>query len=203
LNSPTSPPATPLDWSALDITTLLGQWRSGDLPARDALVAALYPILRSQASARLRQVTPGELSISATDLAHEAYLRLIEQRAVYANRGHFLAIVAQTLRRVLTDLIRDRSAQKRGALAQKISLTQLNLDQLDQAPIDGPSPFEITHLLQALETLERREPIAAKVIELRFFGGLSIAESAEVLGIGTATANRHFALARAWLATRI
>jgi RNA polymerase sigma factor (TIGR02999 family) len=193
------PPA----WDALDITTLLGQWRGGDLHARDALVAALYPILRSQAAARLRQVTPGELSLSATDLAHEAYLRLIDQRSGYANRGHFLAIVAQTLRRVLTDLMRERSAQKRGASEQKISLTQVNLDQLEQGPIDSPSPFEVTHLLQALEALERREPIAAQVIELRFFGGLSIAESAEVLGIGTATANRHFAMARAWLASRI
>jgi RNA polymerase sigma-70 factor, ECF subfamily len=196
-------PANLPDWSTLEITALLGLWRAGDGQARDALVAALYPILRSQAAARLRQVTPGELSLSATDLAHEAYLRLIEQRAIYANRGHFLAIVAQTLRRVLTDLIRDRNAAKRGALEQKISLTQINLDQLNQAPIDSASPFEAMHLLRALDALERREPIAAQVIELRFFGGLSIAESAEVLGIGTATANRHFTLARAWLAARI
>ena len=186
-----------MNWDSLAITQLLASWRGGEINARDRLVEALYPMLMSQARIRLMRISPGSLSLSATDLAHETYLRLSEQRGGFANRSHFLAITAQTLRRVLADLLRDRKAHKRGGDDEIISLSDVDLEHASPA-----NSLDLADLLQSLELLERRDSVAASVIELRFFGGLSAAETAESLGIGVATANRHFAFARAWLFRR-
>lgn len=187
-----------MNWDSLAITQLLARWRQGEVSARDRIIEALYPLLMSQARMRLLRISPGSLSLSATDLAHETYLRLSEQRSDFANRSHFLAITAQTLRRVLANLLRDRKAYKRGGEDEIISLADIDLEQSS----NESTSLDLAELLQSLEYLERRDPIAASVIELRFFGGLSAAEAAESLGIGVATANRHFAFARAWLLRR-
>ncbi len=185
-------------WTELNITHLLNAWRAGEAHAGEQLIAALYPILRKQAAARLHRIGPGQLSLSATELAHETYLRMLDQRGEFVSRTHFLAIVAQTLRRVIADLLRERATLKRGRSDAVISIDQLDPDQIAEVP----QPLDIAEFIQSLEILERRDAIAARVIELRFFGGLTALEAAEVLGIGVATANRHFAFARAWLTRR-
>ncbi len=179
-----------------DITAQLDRWRAGDLLARDALINYLYPVLRAMAGGELRG---GRLSMRATEVVHEAYLRLCEQRADWVGRSHFLAIAGQTIRRVVVDAARRREADKRGSEAQHIELSLADeAGELAQAP-------SLDWLLvdQELTRLGRRDGKAAEILELRYFAGLTNDEIAEYLGIGVATVVRHWQFGRAWLHQRL
>ena len=178
-----------------DLTSLLDRWKAGDKAAERVLIETLYPILKRSARSALGKCAHGRLSLSATELVHETYLRLIQQRNGFDNRSHFMAIAAQTLKRVILDLLKARGRDKRGNAQDLISL-----DATDAAlQRSSDQPLNLVELLQQLETLSKRDPAAAQVMELRLLGGLSTLEAAEVMGVSLATAGRHFAFARAWL----
>jgi RNA polymerase sigma factor (TIGR02999 family) len=179
------------------VTDLLQRWRAGDDQARDALVAQIYPILHEMARRELRG--GGRLTLRATELVHETYLRLCEQRADWEGRTHFFAITAQVIRRVVVDALRRRDAQKRGAESQHIELA---LADADGELADEPT-LDWLLVDQELTRLESRDPVAAQVLELRYFGGLTNDEIAEHLKIGVATVVRHWQFGRAWLQRRI
>ena len=184
----------------IPITALLAEWRGGDKSAEDRLMGALYPMLRAIAH-RLLRPSGHRLSLRTTDLAHESFLRLAGQRADWASRTHFLGIAARVTRRVLIDLIREREAEKRGADVEMISL-DLEFDGDADIAADE-SRIDWLALEQSLQQLETRDPIAARVVEFRYFGGLSNEEVAEALDIGVATVVRHWKFARAWLHRRL
>jgi RNA polymerase sigma factor (TIGR02999 family) len=179
----------------IDLTEQLKRWKAGDKAAESALIAALYPALKRSARSALGKCAPGKLSLSATELVHETYLRLLQQRKGFENRAHFMAIAAQTLKRVILDLLKARSRGKRGN-----ALALIALDATDAAlPIAPDQPLNLVELLQQIERLSTRDALAAQALELRLWGGLSTEDTAEVMGVSVATAGRHFAFARAWL----
>jgi RNA polymerase sigma-70 factor, ECF subfamily len=180
-----------------DITGLLSAWRAGDKHAEELLMAALYPQLRAQAAQQLRAL-PAARCLRPTELAHEAYLRLVEQRTPWVNRGHFLAIAARCMRRILGDLLRAQATEKRGDGVQTVSL-----ESLDHDIAAKDESIALGDLLESLNLLERREEAVARVVELRYFGGLSIAETADALDMSVATVGRHWAFARAWLQSQV
>lgn len=179
-----------------DVTTLLAAWSDGDVGARDRLLEILYDELR----ARAQQLMAGERrthTIDATGLVHEAYLRLVNQsRASWQNRAHFLAMTAVMMRRVLVDHARGRRRAKRGGAWQSVTL---DLSEISGAPV---SP-EVLDVDEAIESLATVDPVQAKIVELRFFGGLSIEETAQVMKISPSTTKREWQMARAWLWRRL
>lgn len=188
-----------METSELPVTTLLGRWRDGDRDAERQLIEILYPQMRRLAAAQKAR-HGGVLTLAPTELAHETYLRLREQSGVeWQSREHLFAIMAVVLRRVLIDYLRERSAEKRGG-------GQLLLDIADVSENDQPaSPgrFEWFALEQALQKLEAMDSEVAKVVELRVFAGLGVAEIATVMKSSTATVGRQWRFARAWLASAL
>lgn len=177
------------------MTGLLQAWACGDLEARDALAQVVYGELRRRAAAYLRRERPGH-TLQPTALVHEAFIRLIGQRHVeWQGRAHFFAIAAQMMRRVLVDHARERHAEKRARTIQ----VELN-DQIGTSP---PPDCEVLLLDQALGELARLDPRQARVVELRYFGGLSEQEVGEVMLLSRATVTREWQSARAWLYRRI
>jgi RNA polymerase sigma factor (TIGR02999 family) len=174
------------------ITQLLVQWRAGDPGAESALIEAVYPVLRQLARQRLNRAAP--MTLAVTDLVHDAYIKLIDQRDTpFANRSHFYAISAHVIRRLLVDHQRERMAQKRGGDDVKVTL---------DAALDVPSiecTVDVLDIDRLLTRLERIKERAAKLVELRFFAGLSLEEAAENLSVSLATAKRDWQFARAWL----
>lgn len=174
-----------------EVTGLLLAWSSGDETARNRLFEAVYGELRRLASARLRGERP-DLSLAPTALVHEAYLKLIDQRRVHwQNRTHFFAIAGQVMRRVLVDHARARAAAKRGGNAR------IPLDQIDV----GIAAREVDVLaldaaLDKLASVDRRQ---SELVELRFFAGLTVEETAAALDVAPITVKRDWALAKAWL----
>ena len=168
------------------------EWRRGSREALDELTPLVYDQLRILAARALRRETPGH-TLQTTALAHEAYLKLIDQsRVEWQDREHFFAVVATMIRRILVTHARRRHAVKRGGMRAPVTLHEA------VAPIPGMS-LEILALDAALENLSRMDPQQSRIVELRFFGGLSIEETSRVLAISTATVNREWNLARAWL----
>jgi len=185
--------------AADQVTDLLDRWRAGDQSAESDLMKHLYPALRAMAQREVGAAGAGKLTMRATDLAHEAYLRLLDQRSPWQNRAHFLAIAGRTIRRVAVDLVRQREAEKRGA-----GIDFVTFDWQDEK--GQPAAADSVDLLaldQALEGLEKRDAVAAQVVELRYFSGLNNDEVAEVIGIGVATVVRHWRLGRAYLHSRL
>jgi RNA polymerase sigma factor (TIGR02999 family) len=182
----------------IGFTALLARWRAGDKLAEQELMDVLYPLLRAKAQLEL-QGASFRLSLSATDLAHEVYLRLIEQRAPAENRLHFLAIASRVTRRVLVDLLRARAAEKRGGGVDRVSLELTG----EAAEVSVADTIDWLALEQALTTLDKRDPVAASIVEMRYFGGMSNGEVAAQLQIGLSTVARHWEFARAWLHRRI
>jgi RNA polymerase sigma factor (TIGR02999 family) len=182
-----------------DITHLLGRWKLGERGVDNELAEAIYPTLREIAGQHLRGRAPGS-TLRATELAHEAYLRLERQRAVdWQNRDHFYAIAATVVRRVLVDHLRERGAEKRGG-----GLLQMPYDEFELQPDDAArEPVAWLAVDEALTELERIEPDCARVVELRVFGGLTTESIAEVCGSSTATVGRQWRFARVWLADRL
>ncbi len=158
----------------------------------DALMPLVYDELRRLAQSYLRNERSGH-TLQGTALVHEAYLRLIDQKNVqWQNRAHFFGLASQMIRRILVDHARGHNAAKRGAGAPRLSL--------DEAiGVPGARDLGLVGLDDALNGLAQIDPDQSRIVELRFFGGLSIEETAQVMGISTATANREWASARAWL----
>jgi RNA polymerase sigma factor (TIGR02999 family) len=175
-----------------DITTLLARWRAGDTGALEELTPLVYAELRDLAEHYMRQ-EQGDHTLQPTALVHEAYLRLAGVRAPkFENRVHFYGAAAQVMRRILVDHARRRRATKRGSGAVVVAL--------DDVDIAGITPdLDLVALDEALTNLAAVAPRAARVVELRYFGGLSVVESAEVLDVAPITVKRQWAFARAWL----
>jgi RNA polymerase sigma factor (TIGR02999 family) len=187
---------------SVDITGLLNAWRQGDQTAFDQLIPLVYAQLRGQARRHMRKERSG-LTLQSTAIVHEVYLRLTRAQEVDCqNRVHFFALAAQVMRRVLVDAARARTALKRGgALLPTEHSTAVDLDSI--ATDDSNAASSVCALHEALETLTQIDPRRAKVIELRFFGGLSVDETAEVLHVSPQTVMRDWRLARAWLAREL
>ena len=187
---------------SVDITGLLKAWGQGDQQALEQLMPLVYAQLRAQARRYMRGEHSG-VTLQSTALVHEAYLRLINAQDVdWHDRVHFFALSAQIMRRILVDAARARSAAKRGGGA--VRAEHSSAVDLDQIPTgDSHAAFTLCALDDALESLTRIDPRRAKVIELRFFGGLSVDETADVLQVSPQTVMRDWRLARAWLAREL
>jgi RNA polymerase sigma factor (TIGR02999 family) len=175
------------------VTELLRAWTAGNAEARERAIALLYPELRRRAAARLRQERRG-VTLQPTALVHEAYIRLVDQRHVaWQNRAHFLALASEMMRRILVDRARARRAAKRSGRWVKVTLE----DGFGLAGMPGET--DLLDLHAALDRLAADDPVKGRIAELRFFGGLSFDEMAEVLKISPRTIDRHWQAARAWL----
>jgi RNA polymerase sigma factor (TIGR02999 family) len=176
-----------------DVTALLDRWNDGDSRALQELLAELYPELKKLADNLLRQERVNH-TLQPTALVHEAYIRLTGLREMkLESRRHFYGAAAMAMRRILVDHARQRGAQKRGGA----DLQRAPLEEALNAPVDLRLDFE--RLDEALEELARIAPDKARLVELRYFAGLSIQETADVLEIAPATVKRHWNFARAWL----
>ncbi len=177
-----------------EVTRLLAAYSRGDREALDKLLPLVYGELRRTAERYLRRER-SDHTLQATALVHEAYLKLIDQREVrWQNRAHFFGVAAQAMRRILVDHARGHMAAKRGSGGVKLSL-----EDNEAAIVSAEKAEEMVALDEALNRLAEIDPQKSRIVELRFFGGLSIEETAEVLGIGTATVIRQWRMARAWL----
>jgi RNA polymerase sigma factor (TIGR02999 family) len=179
------------------IDELLARASRGDKPSAEALMPLVYDELRRLAGHYLRGERPGQ-TLQPTALVHEAYLRLLKDRPErWQNRAHFCAIAAHLMRQILIERARARDALKRGGGRPRVTFSE----QLPAAA-DAPSA-DLLDIDNALTRLAALDPNQARIVELRFFGGLSIDETAEAMGISPATVKRHWALARAYLAREI
>ncbi len=175
-----------------DVTRLLVDWGKGDARAFDELAPLVYEELRRLARSYLRREREGH-TLQSTALVHEAYLRMINQQGVtWQNRSHFYGIAAQMIRRILVDHARGRRAHKRGDAAPKITL--------DEAiGTEQGRDLDLVALDDALNALAEIDPRQSRIVELRFFAGLSVEETAEILEVSQATIKRDWTVARAWL----
>jgi RNA polymerase sigma factor (TIGR02999 family) len=183
-------PPTP----ASSVTELLARWREGDLSARDALVPLVYEELRRIAR-RCLSARSSHHTLQPTALVHEAYLRLANRDSLTVrDRAHFYAMAAQMMRQILIDYARKKQAAKRGGLAITLALDEAS----DRVPF-AEADLDLLALDDAMKELALLDARQCKIVELRFFGGLSIEETAEVVDISQATAKREWATARVWL----
>jgi RNA polymerase sigma factor (TIGR02999 family) len=178
-----------------DVTRILSAIEDGDANASEKLLPLAYDELRKLAAARIANEKPGQ-TLQATALVHEAYLRLVDtDKAQHWNsRGHFFSAAAEAMRRILVESARRRSAQKRGGQAKRFDVDDI---ELPEAVADD----KLLLLEEALVRLTQQDPIKAELLKLRYFAGLTAKESAAILNISTATADRYWAYARAWLQT--
>ena len=192
LPSHSTPPGLHLDRTDSDVTRLLAALSDGEPHAMDQLLPVIYDELKILAASQLRRER-GEHTLSATALVHEAFLKLVDQRDVdWRGRSHFFGIAAQAMRRILVDHARRRSAHKRSRDQQ------VTLDNAVPIAADNDSD-EILAVHDALDRLAQLDARQAKLVELRYFAGFTLEESAELLGVSPATAYRDWAVARAWL----
>ena len=179
-----------------EVTELLRSWRQGDGGALDRLVPLVHAELRRVARSHIRRERPGH-TLQATALVNEVYLRLVGiDRLTLNDRTHFFAVAATTMRQILVDHARRKRADKRGG-----AITMTSLDDVtpaSQAPI-----IDVLALDQALDALSSRDARQSRVVELRYFAGLSIAETAEAIGVSAATVEREWTMAKAWLHRRL
>jgi RNA polymerase sigma factor (TIGR02999 family) len=175
-----------------DVTGLLAAWRAGDAAARDRLVPLVYAELRRMAHGYMRDERPGHL-LQTTALVHEAYLRLVDvTRVDWRSRNHFFAVSAQMMRRILVEAARRRHADKRGGDATHVAL--------DECAVGAGEPsMDVLALDEALERLTTLDARKARVVELRYFAGLSVEETANVLEVSAETVMRDWRMARLWL----
>lgn len=172
---------------------MLHEWSDGNQEALDALLPLVYEELRRQASRYLRRERAGH-TLQTTALIHEAYLKLIDQRTVnWQNRAHFFGIAAQAMRRILVDYARQRHREKRGGANEDLSL-----DAAEMA-VSGGKSVDLVALDEALTRLAKLDERQAHIVELKFFSGLSIEETAEVLRVSPATIKNDWRTAKAWL----
>lgn len=175
-----------------DVTQLLLQVSDGNRAAVDQLLPLIYKELRRQAGAYLRRERVGH-TLQPTALVHEAYLRLVDQtRVEWRNRAHFLGVAANLMRRILIDHARSHQAEKRGGEYARISLDEMPIAIEERSS-------ELIAVDEALEVLAKLDPVMSRIVELRYFGGLSIEETAAVMDSSVATVNRQWRMAKAWL----
>lgn len=175
-----------------NVTELLRDWSAGNKQAQEKLFQIVYNELHRQAARALRREHPG-LSLQTTDLIHEAYLRLIDQQHVeWQNRLHFFAIAAKVMRHILVDHVRGRQAAKRGG-------TDIRLPLQEAMAVLPGQDLDFVALDEALTKLAALDPQQSQVVELRFFSGLSVEETARVLDVSERTVKRDWNVAKAWL----
>lgn len=175
-----------------NITQLLTAWGAGDKAALDALIPVVYDELRRQASRYLRRERPGH-TLQTTALINEAYLRLVDQKTTrWQNRAQFFGIAAQLMRRILVDHARAKHRAKRGGSDIRVSLT-------DATAVTSDETLDLVELDEALNRLGEIDPQQSKIVELRFFSGLNVEETAAALSISPATVKRDWSMAKAWL----
>ena len=180
--------------SPQDITQLLADWGKGDKSALEKLMPFIHSELRQIARRQMSQERPGH-TLQATALINEAYLKLLgQERFEWHNRAHFFAVCAQIMRHILIDHARAHARDKRGGGAIKVSL-----NDADAAVMGGEKVEQLMALEDALRSLERVDPQKGRIVELRYFGGLSIEETAEVLNISPRTVRREWQRSKAWL----
>jgi len=179
-----------------EVTELLRAWRQGDDAALDRLVPLVHAELRRVARSHIRREGPGH-TLQATALVHEVYLRLVGlDRLTLNDRTHLFAVAATLMRQILVDHARRKRADKRGG-----AVTMMSLDEV--TPVSQTSIVDVLALDQALDALSARDARQCRVVELRFFAGLSIDETAQAIGVSAATVEREWAMARAWLHRRL
>ncbi len=183
-----------------DVTRILSAIERGDTQAAERLLPLVYDELRKLAAQRLAREKPGQ-TLQATALVHDAYLRLVgAQDPGWDGRGHFFAAAAEAMQRILVEGARRRQRLKRGGDRSRRDLDEV---ALSIAAPDGEAEDDLLALDAALTKLAGREPLRARLVQLRYFSGLSVAQAAEVLGISTSTADRYWTFARAWLRVEI
>jgi RNA polymerase sigma factor (TIGR02999 family) len=179
-----------------DVTELLVAWSNGDQTALEKLVPLIYSELHRLARRHMRQAGPGH-TLQTTALVNEAYLRLVRQQQVsWQNRAHFFAVSATSMRHILVDMARGRGRQRRGGGAPQVSLDEAYLF----SPGRATELIALDDALTALASLDERK---SRIVELRFFGGLTLEETAEVLNVSHATVEREWKRARAWLSSQL
>jgi len=178
------------------VTQLLRDWGNGDQAAREQLMNLVYGELHKLAHKYMRGERPGH-TLQTSGLVNEAFMKLVDQRDVrWQNRAHFFGIAAQMMRRILVDHARTRTSEKRGGSGRAVSLEEALI-------VSSERSAEVVALDEALNLLAEMDERKSKVVELRFFGGLSIEETAEVLGVSQGTVMRDWTLAKAWLRREI
>jgi RNA polymerase sigma factor (TIGR02999 family) len=185
-----------MDRASAEVTRLLQEWSNGEEQALDRLVPQIHRELRKLAASYLRKER-SDHTLQPTALVNEAFLKLIDQRAVkWQNRAHFFGIAAQAMRRILVDHARQRSYQKRGGDVRRVTLDEALVVSNERAA-------EVVALDDALNSLAEFDERKSKIVELRFFAGLSIEETAEILAVSPGTVMRDWTLAKAWLRREI
>ena len=179
------------------LTRILAEIENGDPNAAEELLPLVYEELRSLAKARMLHEKPGQ-TLQATALVHDAYLRLVggESQMKWDSRGHFFAAAGEAMRQILINRARDKKRQKRGGNRKRVDFDNI------QVAMDTPSD-ELVELDDAIVALESHDPLAAKLVKLRFFAGLTNKQAAEMLDMSPRTADRQWAFARAWLYARM
>jgi RNA polymerase sigma factor (TIGR02999 family) len=190
------------------VTQLLAQWRDGDERAFAQLSALMYEELRQLAQRHLRRERSNH-TMQKTALVNEAFMRLVGQQSVdWQSRAHFIGLASKLMRRVLVDYARARLADKRGGGVGVLSLDEMAAPEADEAPdttptalqhLDAHTQEEVSAIDQALVRLEQIDARQAQIVEMRYFGGLTVEQTAEAIGISEATIKREWTLARAWL----
>jgi RNA polymerase sigma factor (TIGR02999 family) len=183
-----------------DITQQLRQWYEGDRSTERQLFDAIYPTLRSIAQNQLVKNGGAGLTLQATEIANEGFMRLLGQNPGWEDRSHFFVMAATVIRRVVIDYLRERSALKRGAGEDRVSLHDLQDSVL---PMQLDTTEEWFNLDRVLVELEKFDPSSARLVELRFFMGLSVQEIAELQKVSESTLQRQWRMARAWLGHRL
>jgi RNA polymerase sigma factor (TIGR02999 family) len=184
---------------ATDVTGLLIAWSGGDGAALDALLPVVYAELRRQARRALRREAPGH-TLQPTALVHEAYLRLVDQRpSRWQGRSQFFGVAARCMRQVLVDAARTRRAAKRGGGGQPITLGSAEGLAVSSAPEGEAAGDDVLALDEALTRLAAMDPDQARIVELRYFAGLTLDDTAATLGVSPATVSREWTVARRWL----
>jgi len=174
------------------VTVLLEQWNNGDQAALDRLIPLIYEELRKMAKRYMRQQNPGH-TLQTTALIHEAYLRMVKQtEKQFENRAHFFGVAAQAMRHILVDYARARQTARRGGAARPISLEEAAL-------VTAERGAELVAFDEALKELEKLSKRQSRVVELRYFGGLSVDETATVLSVSPETVMRDWSMAKTWL----
>jgi len=182
--------------SPATITQLLIKWRNGDQAALDELAPLVYSELRRLARHYLRAERPGH-TLQPSDLVHEAYLRLVDEKDIdWQNRAHFFGVAAVRMRHILVERARSRRAAKRGGGEYRLTLSEADR-------LTDKRDVNLLALDEALRRLEALDPQKSRVVELRYFGGLTIEETAEAMKISPATVKRDWSMARAWLRSEI
>ena len=185
-----------MDPSPHEVTELLAAWSNGNQAARDRLMTMVYDELHRLAHRYMQRESPGH-TLQTSALLNEAFVRLVDQKNVqWQNRAHFFAIAAQMMRRILVDYARSRNYAKRGGGARAVSLDETLI-------VSDARNEEVVNVHEALERLTEFDSRKGQIVELRFFGGLSIDETAEVLGVSPGTVMRDWTVAKAWLRREI